>query len=241
MNKCISNLSQSIKPSRSPVSPLTPDTAVHAEPLHQAAASNDVALFQHPLENGADVTATNAANQTALHVACRTPEITLSIVNDMVDMGCDLGLKDDEGSTCMHYACASGNVGLVSILLKSPACPVNVQDNAGMTPLMIATAGNSSAIASMVINDPRSQLDVRDGNGWTVLHWAVSTMLLDGVYTSADVRSGVVWKLGGCIKRRGQSSSSVFPLGDQARRHGSSSCSTRGQHAGSDASMKMSH
>ena len=111
----------------------------------------------------------------------------------MVDMGCDLGLKDNEGSTCMHYACVSGNVGLVSILLKSPACPVNVQDNAGMTPLMIATAGNSSAIASMVINDPRSQLDVRDGNGWTVLHWAVSTMLLDGVYTSADVRSGVVW------------------------------------------------
>ena len=149
----------------------------HQTALHQAVSSNNHALFQQLLESGADITTSmNTSNQTALHVACRTPGIHLAIVTDMVDMGCDLGLRDSEGSTCMHYACASGNVGLVSILLRSATCPVNAQDNAGMTPLMVATTSNSSAIASMLVADPRSQLDVRDKNGWTVLHWAVRWM-----------------------------------------------------------------
>ena len=149
----------------------THQTALH----HQAVSSNNHALFQQLLESGADITTSmNTSNQTALHVACRTPGIHLAIVTDMVDMGCDLGLRDSEGSTCMHYACASGNVGLVSILLRSATCPVNAQDNAGMTPLMVAASRNLPAIVTQLVENRKTRLDTRDERGWTALHWAVS-------------------------------------------------------------------
>lgn len=52
----------------------------------------------------------------------------------------DVSYKDSEGATALHYACASGNSNLITLLLQSISSHeiIEAKDNEGMTPLFYA-------------------------------------------------------------------------------------------------------
>ncbi|MEQ2204215.1 26S proteasome non-ATPase regulatory subunit 10, partial [Xenoophorus captivus] len=79
---------------------------------------------------------------------------------------------DQDGRTCLHWACSAGHTNIVEFLL-SLGVEVNVQDDASWTPLHIAaSAGREDIVRSLI--GKGAQLNSVNQNGCTPLHYAAS-------------------------------------------------------------------
>ena len=63
----------------------------------------------------------------------------LKVVDTLLETGerMDVGKQDKDGNTALHYACKSGYVDIVNLLLNKSAA-ISVRNHAGDTPLVVA-------------------------------------------------------------------------------------------------------
>ena len=100
----------------------------NATGLHMACRAGHLALVQFPTERFAHIPhyqlRDNSGN-TPLHWACNMPmenggELTLSVVRYLIDDGhANVHLRNHDGYTPFHEACAKGNLVLVKFLLET--------------------------------------------------------------------------------------------------------------------------
>ncbi|OMJ93575.1 hypothetical protein SteCoe_3411 [Stentor coeruleus] len=105
--------------------------------LHMSAAYGLKEACEVLLYNGeaTDINALTSMNRTPLHLA--TIHNHLNVVKLLIHEGAVIDLKDNDKSTCLHYASTQGYKDIVDWLLrKNP--PLNVKNLLGRTPVDIA-------------------------------------------------------------------------------------------------------
>jgi ankyrin repeat protein len=121
---------------------------------------------------------------TPLHAACRHGDLASvqallnalasdEIVNEVIST------RDQEGSTSLHTAAVSGDVGVIAHLLRVSA-DVNATDAIGSTPLH-AAAESGHVVAIEVLVAAGADPNARNTLGNTPLHRAARRGLADAV------------------------------------------------------------
>ncbi|KAF1964450.1 ankyrin, partial [Bimuria novae-zelandiae CBS 107.79] len=74
-----------------------------------------------------------------------------SPVKAMVDQGADLNVQSSAKDTALHYACESGNLEIIELLIDH-GCKFDLERNTtGYTPLMIATREGTLATVEVLV------------------------------------------------------------------------------------------
>lgn len=128
------------------------------------------------LSAGANVDATDWLGQTALMIAIDSE--SEHAVAELLRLNADIGLRDRNGSTALHYASKRGLAGVISALLDAGAA-INASSGTGdKTPLHCAvlgagsSGGRLSAVRALLSALPAPDLEASDANGNTALHLA---------------------------------------------------------------------
>ncbi|KAJ3117788.1 hypothetical protein HDU96_005569 [Phlyctochytrium bullatum] len=92
------------------------------------------------LDGGANPNIACPAGRTSLHylMLCRWSEALEQLQKRMLEVGVDVNLKDNDGSTALHLAASKGPLERVRMLLDASA-EVDAVDGSGFTPLYIAS------------------------------------------------------------------------------------------------------
>ncbi|XP_067950854.1 putative ankyrin repeat protein RF_0381 [Watersipora subatra] len=110
------------------------------------------------LDEGADVNAANSLGETALYLACDYSEkdslrgVRQEVVQYLLKHGANVNKPDDKGSTPLMRACASHNLNLAKILLRSEAKPDYIDCN-GNSALHLALLGHDSFTKAGILVD----------------------------------------------------------------------------------------
>ncbi|XP_062599793.1 NF-kappa-B inhibitor alpha-like [Saccostrea cucullata] len=151
-------------------------------PLHLAVLMKQVEIVKLLLDNGANPEMFDHNGDTALHIACRSGNVTMvkEILKHRESRAIqNLDVRNYEGYTCLHVAVLGGFTKIVDILLKSRA-DVNVGDGkSGATALHLATKGNKIDIVSSLLEQPKISIDKKMYNGVTPLMVAVERQRSD--------------------------------------------------------------
>ncbi len=89
-------------------------------------------------------------------------------IDDLIDKGADVNAKDENNSTLMHHAAASGRQKIVQ-RLRDRGAKINCQDVRGYTPLMYTNMQNM--MDTLLKND--ADINMQDNNGNTRLNHAI--------------------------------------------------------------------
>jgi hypothetical protein len=92
-------------------------------PLMLAAANGDTKGVQRLLAAGADVNARDQSGQTALIIACRTPNVPSELVKALLTAGADVNTRSRNDYTALSWATSRGNTEVIRILRRSGASP----------------------------------------------------------------------------------------------------------------------
>ena len=121
---------------------------------------------------------TNNIGQTALHLSVLTDQG--KITRALILKGCDVVIKDKQGNTALHIACAKGDEKLVRYLINlyqtdtsTIGALFKVMNNDGFTCLHLAAQGKYYKVMAHLFA-VGANVNVFDGrSGRTVLHYAV--------------------------------------------------------------------
>ena len=114
----------------------------------------------------------------------------------LIDAGADIETKDVEGRSPLHFACSSGSLGVVKMLVRAGA-GVGVPDSMGQTCLMLATYCRHTETVRYLVGLKEVDVDKRNNmRGYTVLHLAVQQNLADMVKVFIDAGAEVEAKDG---------------------------------------------
>jgi hypothetical protein len=91
--------------------------------LMLAAANRDTKGVQRLLAVGADVNARDQSGQTALIIACRTPNVPPELVKALLAAGADVNTRSRNDYTALSWATTRGNVEVIRLLRHSGASP----------------------------------------------------------------------------------------------------------------------
>jgi ankyrin repeat protein len=169
-------------------------------PLHYACENGHLFVAEQLLKHGADICARNATGTTPLHIICLCgasdllgliPENFincatydgLSLLHCAADQGhidiCAylihvpgiiIASRDDAGMTPLHYACISGHIAIIQLLIEHGSY-WNCRDDRGRTPLLLAARhGHAFLIDWLVARG--ANINSRDDAGAMALHHA---------------------------------------------------------------------
>ncbi len=117
------------------------------------------------LSRGADVTAVNDDDKSALHVLCSN-RCGPGAVRMLIKAGSDVNAIDSTGKTALHYLAGNTdlkrNADAVSILVENGSDP-DIIDKQGDTPLLISVRNDRHKIAKALIQC-RADTSLRDKN-----------------------------------------------------------------------------
>jgi ankyrin repeat protein len=101
-----------------------------------------------------------------------TKENTIGELTKPADIGADVNAGDQNRRTALMWACLSGRLEIVKILIQRKA-NVNAKDFfQSNTPLMVASSGNHVEIARLLLQNG-AKVNIREGvGGWTALMMA---------------------------------------------------------------------
>ena len=118
---------------------------------------------------GCDLSITDSAGNTALHVACGKTS-NYDIVKVMISKNDYVArTMNHDGNTPLHIACINEHTVMVQMLLATHKCGLYLQNNAECTPLECAKMSHNQGIMLLLI---RQMFVFRDINGNTPLHSA---------------------------------------------------------------------
>ncbi|KAJ8067271.1 hypothetical protein OCU04_004632 [Sclerotinia nivalis] len=146
----------------------------------------DIALIEYLYQNGVSVNARNYRQQTAVHImgpvngcsnasrSIANRETFISIIHRLCPEF-DVNVKDIEGYTPFHYACATSEPSAFVLVIVS--ADLNAKAFNQRTPLHCAARGRQCGIISMLLSQAQNAgstigLDAQDSDGMTPLHYA---------------------------------------------------------------------
>lgn len=162
--------------------------------LGYACANSKVDIVKRLVEEGADVTVTDAFNNTPLHAACWSKVDRLDKVQFLLEHDASLAhAKDRYDVTPLHDACEHGHSDVISILVKH-GTGVNASGEKGRTALHLAAQfGFVDCIHELMKHG--ADVDACDGDTLaTPLHLAVESGHMDCIQAlvnnhSADINA----------------------------------------------------
>ena len=139
-------------------------------PIHIASKIEDIDIFKMLLQKGANITAKNKEDASAIHLAAREGnlQIVKLLINKQPSVVKD---KNKSGETPLHIAAEYKKSQVVSELLEHRADAI-VYDHQKSTPLHIACQNGDISIAKLLIKNHDS-CNLQDKNGLTPLHLAI--------------------------------------------------------------------
>ena len=121
---------------------------------------------------------------TPLHTACNNEDMALLKIITECSLKCsDLNISNDNGDTALHLACKTGNLKLVTLLLRMESSSIHIdinsKDKCGDSPLHIACRKRSSKICMLLIRSKvHCDINAKDASGNTPFHLACQFGLL---------------------------------------------------------------
>lgn len=101
--------------------------------IYRAVRDGDVHIFNYLLENGADIAL--AEQQNKFPLICSAAQYSVRgyrIVEKLLELGYDVNMRSENGSTPLHYAARAGAGDIVRLLLDHSADP-NIRDHYSST------------------------------------------------------------------------------------------------------------
>eukprot|EP00803_Ostreobium_quekettii_P007919 evm.model.scf_40.11 EVM.evm.TU.scf_40.11 scf_40:86545-88257(-) len=138
-------------------------------------------IFEALLSKGCDLRTTDAGGNTPLALAVQHHHLTLVwIICEKAKTAGLAGYLDEyngKGQTALQVACESGEMAIVSCLLKQgadPDKPTKGWGKGGQTPLWVAVmAGHASIVQTLLTSGTRVNINMETRRGLTLLHLAV--------------------------------------------------------------------
>lgn len=134
--------------------------------LRKAIQEGDLQRCRALVLAGADLSTTDIAGRTPLHIAVDHKEERPQIVRLLIESGAPVGARYGEGQvTALHLAAHRGHATTVKALLDAGA-DANAQDSFGSTPLHIAALWNrvGETIGNLMTHGADAKARDNDGN-----------------------------------------------------------------------------
>ena len=149
--------------------------------LHEAAKAGDVEAIRKLVGDGLDVSGTDSAGRTPLHIA--VDGMHSAAASLLLQLGAEAGVADEAGLTPLHVAVIKRHAAALYALLDAPGVDVNAVTAPPArpsftgpppcaAPLHIAVdVGDAAAVAALLRAGADANLP--DGNGFCALHAAL--------------------------------------------------------------------
>ncbi|KAM6436277.1 ankyrin repeat domain-containing protein 16 isoform 3-T4 [Liasis olivaceus] len=149
----------------------------YKRPLHEAASMGHPDCVSYLLEQGATVDCLKKADWTPLMMACTRRN--LEIIQDLVQHGANLLLKNKDGWNCFHIASREGDPRVIQYLLDASPGIWDTESRIRRTPLHTAAMHGCLEVVKILLERCRYQPDARDNCGVTPFMDAVQNGHLD--------------------------------------------------------------
>ena len=156
--------------------------------LHIACKKLAKEAVSYFLRSGSAYVSPNKQIQTPFHViaTCKGSEkvlheiFTLLVSHSSHDENL-LSIQDSDGNTCLHLACKTSNVALVTDIAKANSAVLSIQNNEGNTPLHIACMNGleRKAIISALLAVESIDLHIKNNLLQTPLHVFLACLKLE--------------------------------------------------------------
>jgi ankyrin repeat protein/predicted DNA-binding protein (UPF0251 family) len=130
------------------------------------------------------VNVTNDQGQTPIHLAAEGGHA--DVMKALKDAGANLGAKDKQRSTLLHFVCEGGSNRALEMLLDPDGnllCPVNDPNELGQTPLHIAAKAGKLDIVKK-LNDRRADQTVLNKDNQTPLELTSDQLVVEELWDS---------------------------------------------------------
>ena len=135
-------------------------------PLMIACCNNNTRLIKFLLEEGADPNVHTEQKFTSLIYACRN--IRHFMIRMLQSYNADISAANLFNETVLHWACITGSIKVVQIILSNSPELINLRTNIGKTPLHIASdQGHLIQVVEQLLQaqaDPNIQTVVEERN-----------------------------------------------------------------------------
>ncbi|XP_076593713.1 B-cell lymphoma 3 protein homolog [Chaetodon auriga] len=150
-------------------------------PLHLAVITQQAAMVEALLREGADPAALDRNGQTAIHLCCEyNQRDCLSVVLSHSSSSKCLEIRNYEGLSPLHLAVLRGHKDLARMLLDAGA-DINAMDiKSGQSPLMHAVESNNADMVHFLI-ESGCDVNIQSYSGNTALHGACGRGQVDTV------------------------------------------------------------
>lgn len=149
---------------------------------------DDAEILEHFIDQQLDLDGTDQHGRTLLHLLCYLSGanyLNYLLDNYLVDV--DIEVKDENESRPIHFACQSGDIEKIKILIDHHA-KVDVANRWGVTPLHYIFQGVkkiSDHEIDILVNNGAS-FDIVDAENKTPIGWAFQTQEMDTILHMMD-------------------------------------------------------